>query len=114
MLSVQDLLNLGHVAWGESDRPHRAVARHAEALADADDVALGRALQPVAAGDDADVVAAQAEVLVQETDMLVHTARKRIHVRSDESDLHADRSSVPRRRAFAAWYSASCCSCSVS
>ena len=50
--------------------PDRAVGRHREALAEADDVALGRALEAVGRGQDPDVVAAQAQVLVEVPDVL--------------------------------------------
>ena len=75
-------------AGRQGDRPDRAVDRHREALADPDDVALGRPLEAVAATDDPDVVAAQAEVLVEVADVLVHAAGQRVDVRRDEADLH--------------------------
>ena len=46
------------------------------------------ALQAVGRGQDPDVVAAQAQVLVQVADVLGHAARQRVDVRRDEADLH--------------------------
>ena len=69
--------------------PTEPLAGMREALADPDDVALGRALQAVAAGDDPDVVAAQPQVLVEVADVLGHAAGERVDVRRDEPDLHA-------------------------
>src|SRR5574337_866651 len=79
---------LGHEARRERDRAHRPVGRHAEALAEPDDVALGRGLEAVTGGDDPDVVAAQPEVPVEVVDVLGGAARERVYVRGDESDLH--------------------------
>ncbi len=56
--------------------------------AEADDVALRRALRPVAGGQDADVVAAQPQVLVEEPDVLGDPAVVGVDVRADEADLH--------------------------
>ena len=59
-----------------------------EAEAQADDVALVVTLGAVDAADDAHVVAARDEVLVQELDVRVDSAGERIDVRRDETDLH--------------------------
>ena len=60
-LLVEHPPDLGDEARREGDRPHRAVRRDAEALPEPDDVALGRALEAMARGDDPHVVAAEAE-----------------------------------------------------
>ena len=96
-LALEQVADLADVARRERQRPDRAVDRHAEADADADDVALRRALRAVAGGDDPHVVAAQAEVLVEEPDVLGDAARLRVDVRADEADLHR-RSAAPRVR----------------
>jgi hypothetical protein len=70
LLALEHVPDLGDEAGRERDRPDRAVDRHREALADADDVALGRALEAVRRGQAPDIVAAQPEVLVQVADML--------------------------------------------
>ena len=68
--------------------PTDALMGTREPDAQADDVALGRALRAVAGGDDPDVVAAQPEVLVQEPDVLGDAAVLGVDVRADEADLH--------------------------
>jgi hypothetical protein len=85
---LEHVADLRHVARRQRDRPDRAVDRQREALADADHVALGRALEAVRRRQDPDVVAAQPEVLVEVADVLGHTARQRVDVRRDEPDLH--------------------------
>ena len=87
-LPLEHLADLDDVARREGHRPDRAVGRHAEADPDPQDVALRGALQAVAGGDDPDVVAAQAEVLVEEPDVLGDAAGYRVDVRTDEPDLH--------------------------
>ena len=86
--SVQHLLDQLAVAMRDGERADRPVGGHAEAVAQADDVALARALRAVGAADDADVVAARHEVLVEVLDVGVDAARQRVDVRRDEADLH--------------------------
>ena len=88
LLAREQRADLADVARRERDRADRAVGRHREADADAQDVALRRALGAVAGGDDPDVVAALAQVLVEEPDVLGDAARLRVDVRADEADLH--------------------------
>ena len=80
-LALQHGAHLGDVARRERDRPHRPVRRHREALAQADDVALGAALQAVGRGQDPDVVPAKTQVLVEVPDVLGHAAGQRVDVR---------------------------------
>ncbi len=87
-LPFQHRPDLRQVARRQGDRPDRAVGRHAEALAEADHVALTRALEAVARGDDPDVVAPRSEPLVEVADVLVHATGERVDVRSHEADLH--------------------------
>ena len=87
-LAGQHRADLADVARRERQRADRAVGRHREADPDADDVALRRALRTVAGGDDPHVVAAQAQVLVEEPDVLGDPAGLRVDVRADEADLH--------------------------
>ena len=87
-LAGQQLADLADVARRERERPDRAIGRHAEADPDAQDVALGGSLRAVAGGDDPDVVAAQAQVLVEVADVLGDAARLRVDVRAHEADLH--------------------------
>ena len=93
LLALEHPADLADIARRDGDRPDGAVRRHAEALAEADHVALGRPLEAVAAADDPDVVAAQAEVLVEVADVLVHATRDRVDVRRHEADLHRGSSS---------------------
>ncbi len=88
LLAVEHRPDLRQVARREGQRPDGRVDRYREPDAEADDVALGRSLGAVARGQDADVVAAQSEVLVQEPDVLGDAAVLRIDVRTDEADLH--------------------------
>jgi hypothetical protein len=90
-LARQQLADLADVAWREGQGPDRAVGRHAEADSDPQDVALGRPLRAVAGRDDPDIVAAQAEVLVEEPDVLGNATGFRVDVRTDEPDLHGRR-----------------------
>ena len=99
-LALQHVADLRQVARRERDRPDRAVGRHAEALAQADDVTLAGALEAVARRDDPDVVAPGAQPGVEVADVLVHAARQRIDVRRDEADLHG--STCPSRMTAAA------------
>ena len=101
LLALEHRADLANVARREGERPDRAVDRHREAHADPDDVALGRPLEAVAGGDDPDVVAAQAEVLVEVADVLGDAARQRVDVRADEADLHRRPAPAPVRRARA-------------
>ena len=87
-LAVERVPDLGDEPGREGDRPHRAVGRHREALAEPDHVAIGRPLEAVRRGEDPDVVAAQPEVLVQVPDVLRDAAGERVDVRGDEADLH--------------------------
>ena len=87
-LVLQQRPHLGHEPGRDGHRPDRPVGRHREPLAEADDVALGGPLEAVGRGEDADGVAAQAEVLVQVVDVLGHAAGERVDVRRDEPDLH--------------------------
>ena len=59
---------------------------------EADDVALAGALRAVRAADDAHVVAALDEAVVEVADVLVDAARQGVDVGRDEADLH-DRAS---------------------
>ena len=93
-LAVEQVADLADVARRERQRADGPVERDAEADPDAQDVALGRALRAVAGGDDPDVVAAQAEVLVEVLDVLGDAAALRVDVRADETDLHR-RSRLP-------------------
>ena len=68
--------------------PTDALIGTEQADAEPDDVALRRALRAVARGEDADVVAAQAQALVQERDVLGDAAAGRVDVRADQADLH--------------------------
>ena len=100
LLAREQRPDLADVPRREGQRPDRSIGRHAEPDADAQDVALRRALRTVAGGDDPDVVAVEPEVLVQELDVLRDTARFRIDVRADEADLHgADRLGAARAAA---------------
>ena len=74
-LAVEQLAHLADVARRERQRADGPVERDAEADPDAQDVALGGALRTVAGGDDPDVVAAQAEVLVEVLDVLGDATR---------------------------------------
>ncbi len=93
LLALEGRADLGHEPRRQGDRADGAVDRQREALADPDDVALGRPLEAVAARQDPDVVAAQPEVLVQVPDVLGHAAGQRVDVGRDEPDLHDRRSS---------------------
>jgi hypothetical protein len=88
LLAVQHPADLGEVARREGEGPDRRVDGHGEAHPEADDVALRRALGTMAGGQDPDVVAAQAQVLVQEADVLGHATRLWVDVRADQADLH--------------------------
>ena len=92
-LAVEQLAHLADVARRERQRADGPVERDAEADPDAQDVALGCALGTVAGGDDADVVTAQAQVLVEVLDVLGDATALRVDVRADQADLH--RRSVP-------------------
>ncbi len=94
-LAREHVVDLGQVARREGERPDRRVDRHREADAEADDVALRRALRPVAGGDDPDVMATKPEVLVEEPDVLGDAAVLRVDVRADETDLHRVASDEP-------------------
>ncbi len=87
-LPIEHLADLADVAGRDGDRSDRAVRGHAEALAQADHVPLGGPLQAVAAADDPDVVAPQAEILVEVADVLVDPAGDRVDVGRDQADLH--------------------------
>jgi hypothetical protein len=64
-LALEHLAHQVAVARREGQRPDRAVGRHAEAVAEPDDVALALSLRAVGAADDPHVVAASDQVLVQ-------------------------------------------------
>jgi hypothetical protein len=87
-LALEHVLHERRVARRDRDRADGPVGRHREALPEADDVAFGRALQAVRAGDDPHVVAAQPQVRVQVAHVLRHAAWQRIDVWRDEADLH--------------------------
>ena len=87
-LALQQVADLAQVARRERERADRPVRTHREAHPEPDDVALRRSLRAVAGGQDADVVATQAQVLVQEADVLGDPAAFRVDVRADETDLH--------------------------
>jgi len=88
LLTVQHRPDLGQVARREGERPDRRVDGHGDAHAETDDVAFRGALRTVAGGQDADVVAAQPQVLVQVADVLGHAPVLRVDVRTDQADLH--------------------------
>ncbi len=88
LLVLEHRPDLRREAWRERQGADRAVGRDGHAHPDADDVALRAALGPVAAADDADVVAAQAQVLVQIPDVLGDATWKRVDVGRDQADLH--------------------------
>ena len=87
-LALEHLADELAVAVRHRERADRPVRGHAPAVAEADDVALARALRTVGAADDADVVAALDEVLVEVADVRVDAARHREDVRRHEADLH--------------------------
>ncbi len=87
-LAIEHGPDLGQVARREGEGPDRGVDGHREAHPEPDDVALRGALGAVAGGQDAHVMAALAEVLVQEADVLGDTAVVGVDVRADEADLH--------------------------
>ncbi len=87
-LALEHRADLAEVARREGQGPDRGVDGHREPDTEADDVAFGGALRAVAGGQDADVVAAQPEVLVEESDVLRHAAVGRIDVGADQADLH--------------------------
>ncbi len=96
LLALEHRADLAEVARRERERADRGVDGHREAHPEPDDVALRRPLRAVARGQDADVVAALAEALVEEVDVLGDAAAGRIDVRADQADLHAR---SPRRAA---------------
>src|SRR5436309_3139282 len=63
--------------------------QRAMGTSDPQDVAFRGSLRSVAGGDDPDVVAAQAEVMVEELDVLGDPARFGVDVGAHETDLHA-------------------------
>ena len=87
-LALEHVVDLRQVPRRERERPDGRIARDRDADAEPDDVALGRALRAVARGQDADVVAALAEPLVEELDVLGDAAARGVDVRADEADLH--------------------------
>ena len=87
-LTVEHLAYVAGIARRERERAHRAVGRHAEAVAEADDVALALLLRPVDAADDAHVVAARDEPVVEVAHMGVDAARQWVNVGRDQADLH--------------------------
>ena len=86
--ALEHVVDLGQVARREGQRPDRGVDRDRETDAEPDDVALRRPLGAVARGQDADVMAALAEPLVQELDVLGDATAGGVDVRADEADLH--------------------------
>ena len=88
-LARQEVADLAEVARRERQRPHGPVGRHAHADPDAQNVALRCALRTVTGGDDSNIVTAQAQVFVQEPDVLGDAAGLRVDVRTDQTDLHA-------------------------
>src|SRR6476660_666348 len=95
-LGFEHAADLPQVARRERQRPDRGVYRDGEADTETDDVALRRALRTVACGQDPHVVAARAEVLVEEADMLCHAPGLGEDVRTDEADLHRSPPTVNR------------------
>jgi hypothetical protein len=88
LLALEHRADLAQVARREREGTHGRVDRHREADAQPDDVAFRRALGTVAGRQDPDVVAAQAQVLVQEPDVLRDATVVGVDVRADEADLH--------------------------
>jgi len=93
LLAVEHRPDLRQVAGREGERPDRRVDRHGEPDAEPDDVAFRRPLRTVAGGQDPDVVPAQAQVFVEEPDVLGDPTVLGVDVRTDETDLHRPTSS---------------------
>ena len=87
-LALEHRADLTEVAGRERERADGGVDRHREPDPEPDDVALRRALRSMARRQDADVVAALSQVLVEVLDVLGDAAAGRVDVRADEADLH--------------------------
>ena len=103
-LAFEQLAHLSQICRAERDGSHRAVERNAEALPDADHVALGCLLQTVAARDDAHIVATGTEDAIEAGDVVVHPPGVRKRVWRDEADFHPTPSpSSPKASSSSRW-----------